>query len=77
MRLVEAVGIRIEQLLSERKITRYKLAKDGGIPRQTIAKIVHGTNMTVSLSTVYQIADTFGMSLKEFFDAPIFDDVTE
>jgi transcriptional regulator with XRE-family HTH domain len=77
MRLVEAVGIRIENLLKERKMTRYKLAKNGGIPRQTVAEIVQAKNKTVSLNIIFQIADTLGITLKEFFDDPIFDDVTE
>jgi transcriptional regulator with XRE-family HTH domain len=77
MRLVEAVGIRIENLLKERKMTRYKLAKNGGIPRQTVAEIVQAKNKTVSLNIIFQIADTLGITLKEFFDDPIFNDVTE
>jgi transcriptional regulator with XRE-family HTH domain len=77
MRLVEAVGIRIENLLKERKMTRYKLAKNGGIPRQTVAEIVQAKNKTVSLNIIFQVADTLGITLKEFFDDPIFNDVTE
>jgi transcriptional regulator with XRE-family HTH domain len=77
MRLVEAVGLRIENLLKERKMTRYKLAKNGGIPRQTIAAIVQAKNKTVSLNIIFQIADTLGITLTEFFDDPLFKEVTE
>jgi transcriptional regulator with XRE-family HTH domain len=77
MRLVEAVGLRIENLLKERKMTRYKLAKNGGIPRQTIAAIVQAKNKTVSLNIIFQIADTLGITMKEFFDDPLFKEVTE
>lgn len=32
---------------------------------------------TVKVDTLYQIADTLGISLKEFFDDPLFDDISD
>lgn len=77
MRLVEAVGKRIQALIDEKKITCYKLAKDGGIPRQTIAAILNGKNKTVSLNTIFQITETLGITLDDFFHDKIFEEVTE
>ena len=81
MKLIKAVGIRINNLIKEREnFTQYQLGKLGGIPRATIWKIINADTTrvkTVKLDTIYQIADTFGMSLKEFFDDPIFDKVTD
>ena len=73
MRLAEAIGKRVERLLEERGMTQYQLYKDGGIPRSTISVTVDAKYKTVKLDTVYQIAATLGMTLKEFFDDPIFD----
>ncbi len=77
MRLVEAVGKRIESLLEERNMTCYKLSKEGGIARQTIAEVIRGKNKTVSLNVVFQITATLGLSLEEFFKDKIFDEVDE
>lgn len=77
MRLVEAVGKRIEAVLRERNLTPYRVAKDGGFPRQTIAEVVQAKNKTVALNVIYQITDTIGISLSEFFNDPIFEDVID
>ncbi len=81
MKLVEAIGKRVEDLLhSNKNMTQYQLAKQCGIPRSTVWKIINvdtTRNQTVKIDTIYQIADTFGLSLKEFFDDPIFDEVTD
>lgn len=77
MKLVEAIGKRINNLLEERKWTQYELSKQSGIPRPTINLIVRCLRNTVTIDTVYQIAATMGISLKEFFNDPIFDEVTD
>lgn len=77
MRLVEAVGKRVEKLLEERDMTQYALSKLGGIPRQTINVVVKSLHDRVALDTVYQIAATFGMSLEEFFSDPMFNDISD
>ena len=77
MKLVEAVGRRVENLLKERGMTQYGLAKLGGIPRQTVNIVVKGLHEKVALDTIYQIAATLDMSLEQFFNDPIFDEVTD
>lgn len=77
MRLTEAIGKRIENLLKERNITQYELCKRGGIPRSTVSVIIAGKPQTVKMDTVYQIAATLEMSLEQFFSDPIFDEVTD
>ena len=77
MRLVEAVGKRVEKLLKERDMKQNHLAKRGGISRSTISVIVGAKRKAVELDTVYEICDTLGIKLKDFFDDPIFDEVTD
>ena len=77
MTLSEAVGKRVENLLVERKMTQYQLYKNGGIPRSTISVTVDGKYKTVKLDTIYQIVATLGITLKEFFDDPLFDEVED
>lgn len=77
MKLSEAIGKRVENLLAERNMTQYQLYKQGGIPRSTISVTVDGKYKTVKIDTVYQIATTLGLTLKEFFDDPLFDDLED
>lgn len=81
MKLIEAIGIRVKNLIKEKgSLTQYELAKQAGIPRSTIWKLINPDMTkvkTVKMDTVYQIADTLGISLKDFFDDPIFDDITD
>ncbi len=80
MKLIEAVGIRLDNLINENKTTIYELAKRAGVPRSTVWKIIHPdlTRVkTVKIDTIYQLAATLGIKLKEFFDNPIFDEVND
>ena len=77
MKLSEAIGKRVENLLAERNMTQYQLYKAGGIPRSTISVTVDGKYKTVKIDTVYQIAATLGVSLKEFFDDALFDNLED
>ncbi len=77
MTLTEAIGIRIKNLLQERGWTQYQLEKRGGVSRSTVNLIVNGHVRSAKLDTLYQIVATFGISLAEFFDDPIFAEVTD
>lgn len=75
MRLVDAVYKRIMQLVKEHGITVNALANLSGVPRPTIVTMTRST--TTKLSTIYGICEGLGISLKEFFDDPVFDHVTD
>lgn len=77
MTLMEAVADRLKRLQVEKNFTNYKIQKEGGIPRSTVGKLVATRFKTVQLDTIYQIVSTMGISLKEFFDDPVFDNVTD
>ena len=77
MTLMEAVSDRLQRLQREKNFTSYKIQKEGGVPRSTVGKLVAKKFKTVELDTIYQIASTLGISLKEFFDDPVFDQVTD
>lgn len=56
------------------------MAKQAGMPRSTVWKIIHPdlTRVkTVKIDTIYQLIDTLGLKLKEFFDDPVFDDISD
>ena len=77
MKLVEAVGKRVDDLLKNRNMTQYEVAQQGGIPRSTISVVVAVKRKSVKIDTIYQICETLGISLKTFFDDPIFDEVSD
>ncbi len=77
MKLNEAIAERIKELLKERGLSNYYLFKKGGIPRSTISAVINAKKKNVSTNTVYQISATLELSLKDFYDSPIFDAVDD
>lgn len=77
MTLIEAVANRLKRLQKEKGFTNYKIQKDGGVPRSTVGKLISMKFKTVQLDTLYQITSTMGVSIREFFDDPVFDDVSD
>lgn len=77
MTLMEAVSDRLKRLQKEKGFTSYKIQKEGGVPRSTVGKLVSMKFKTVELDTLYQIVSTMGITIREFFDDPIFDSVTD
>lgn len=74
MLLIDAVNARIEELCKQHGITKYRLAEKSALNRSLLTMMK--TMTTVKLSTVAAICDGFGISLKEFFDSPLFDPQT-
>ena len=68
-----ALAERINELLSEKGLTQYRLAMNSGVTAQNIDHIRRQRNQTNAVNIVFQIAQGFGMTLKEFFDSPLFD----
>ncbi len=73
MTLNEALALRINELLKEKNMTQYRLAMNSGVPAQGIDNIRRQRNKTNAVNIVYEIAQGFGMTLKQFFDSPLFD----
>ena len=77
MKLIEAVSKRLDTLLKEKHLKQNHLALKGGIPRSTISVILSAKRNTVELNTIYEICDTLEISLRDFFDDPVFFEVTD
>ena len=72
MTVNDAVAKRITKLLTERNISQYRLEQESGIQHGSMQCIMNGRNKTVTLSTVILIAKGFNMTLSEFLDDEIF-----
>lgn len=72
MTVCQAVAIRTKNLLSDRKMTQYRLEQDSGIQHGTMNGIMSAKNRGIELNTVMMIARGFQMTVLEFLDDPIF-----
>lgn len=68
---------RILELCALRKITINHLATISGVTQSTLNNIVSGRNHSATVSTIKKLCDGLDISLREFFDAPIFDDLEQ
>ena len=77
MKMIDAVVIRLKNIMSERKITPYYFSKEGGIAKSTVYQVFNGKQQKIMLDLLFQFTSTLGITLKEFFDDPIFNEVSD
>lgn len=73
----EAVRNRILELCARRRISVNRLATLSGVTQSTLNNIVSGRNHSVTVSTIKKLCDGLDISLRDFFDAPAFDDLEQ
>ena len=56
----------VSELMNEKKITKYRLSKDSGVPYTTVNDICSGKAQLekCSAETVYRISKTLGVTMK-------------
>ena len=72
MTVNDAVATRISKLLTERKMTQYRLEQNSGVQHGSMQCIMNGRNKTVTLSTIILLAKGFDMLPYEFLNDDIF-----
>ncbi len=72
MTVGKAISLRIEELLAEKNMTRYKLSMNSGVTHSTLKNIMNGTVNDSLLSTIILISGGFDMTVSEFLDSPLF-----
>ncbi|HIR65563.1 MAG TPA: helix-turn-helix transcriptional regulator [Candidatus Fimimonas gallinarum] len=72
MTVCQAVAKRVNRLLTERKMSQYRLEQNSGIQHGTMNSIMSARNKGVELNTVMMIAKGFNMTVIEFLDDPVF-----
>ena len=77
MKMVEAIGTRLEEIMKEKDYNYYRIERDGGVDRTTVADIAQVKYKKVVVNTLYAILQTMGVTMKEFFDSPLFDDIAD
>ncbi len=77
MTIAEAVVKRIYELVDERQLTINKISTISGITQSTVSDIVNGVTSNVKIATVKKLCDGLDISIREFFDSPLFDDLEQ
>ena len=73
----EAVTIRITNLCKERGITPNALSYISGVPQSTIKSILNAESKNPGIVTIKKLCDGFEITLEQFFNDKIFDDLEQ
>jgi transcriptional regulator with XRE-family HTH domain len=77
MNTKEAVAKRIIELCEERKIATNTLANLSGVSPSTVYSILGEKSQNPGVVSIKKLCDGIDISLREFFDSPIFDDIEQ
>jgi len=77
MQFKEALSLRIEELCSMNNITVNKLAEMSTVPPTTLRDIVNKKVLNPSSTVIYQICKTLKISLKDFYDSELFNNLED
>lgn len=75
MDLSNALRIRINKIMDDNKVNGNKLSLTSGLDRSTISKFLKGKNKSITIESITLICQSSNISLKDFFDDKVFDDV--
>ena len=75
LQLNQAVSMRLSELLREHGMTQYQLYTKSGVPKSTISNIIHCSYDSVKLRILHELCQGFQISITEFFQSPLFDEV--
>lgn len=77
MTISEAVVKRVFELCDARNLTVNKISNISGITQSTVSDIVNGRTENAGIATIKKLCDGFEISIREFFDSDLFDDLEQ
>lgn len=77
MNTKEAVATRIIDLCKQRNIATNTLANISGVSPSTVYSILNEKSQNPGIVSIKKLCDGFEISLKEFFNSPIFDNLEQ
>ncbi|MBQ8475268.1 MAG: helix-turn-helix transcriptional regulator [Clostridia bacterium] len=77
MNTKEAVAKRIVELCNERNLAINALANICGLPPSTVYSILNEKSQNPGVVSIKKICDGFEISIREFFNSDIFDDLEQ
>ncbi len=75
MILSDAIRLRLEELIKERKITAYKLSYLSGLSSSVISDCLRGKVKEPTISSIIHICEGLNIQVGDFFNSPYFIDV--
>lgn len=72
-----AVAKRIIELCNERNIAINALANISGVSPSTVYSMLNEKSQNPGIVSLKKLCDGFEISLREFFDSPIFDNIEQ
>ncbi|MEE0946821.1 MAG: helix-turn-helix transcriptional regulator [Acutalibacteraceae bacterium] len=73
MQLNEAISKRLTELLKQNNMSQYALSMKSGVPQSTLSTIMNCNFPSMKMRIIYEICEGFEISIKDFFDSPVFD----
>lgn len=73
----QAVRKRILDLCDSHNMTINKMAVESGLTQSTLNSIINKGSQNPTLSTIAKICDGLGISVREFFDNELFENIEQ
>ena len=77
MNTKEAVARRIIELCNERDLATNALANNSGVSPSTVYSMLNEKSMNPGVVSIKKLCDGLDITLREFFDSDIFDDLEQ
>ena len=77
MNINEATITRIRTLSKAQRLSMYELAYKTGMPPSTVKSIMNGKSKTPGIVNIKKMAEGLGLTIREFFDDDIFDNLEQ
>ena len=77
MNTKEAVALRIIELCKERNIATNALANISGVSPSTVYSMLNEKSQNPGVVSIKKLCDGLEITLREFFNSPIFDDIEQ
>ena len=71
----ECVSLRIREVLNKKQMTIYKLEQISCISHSTMKALLNNVNNSCNLKTLFLIIQSLEMTVLDFFNSPLFEDL--
>ena len=75
MNINKALSIRIREILKKKKISQYELEQRTGLYHSTLSCLLNCRYNSANMKTVFLIIQGLEVSVLEFFDSPLFENL--
>lgn len=77
MKAQDGIRKRIIEIANQKNLSINKVANNCFINTSTITSLLNGHSKKSEIATISRICYGLGVSIREFFDSPIFDDIND